>query len=65
MDLRQIEERLRTLRAEIARVVATGEDEEGLRLRSLFRELERWEALRWETMAASRPSPNPEGSLPL
>ncbi len=56
MDSRWIEERLQALRAEIARVVTAGEDEEGLCLRSLFKELERWEAMRRETIEASLPS---------
>ncbi len=41
-----IEERLQALRSEIARVVAAGEDEDGLHLRALLKELERWEAMR-------------------
>lgn len=41
-----IEEKLQALRSEIARVVATGEDEDGLRLRALLKELERWETMR-------------------
>ncbi|GBD07963.1 hypothetical protein HRbin22_00189 [Candidatus Thermoflexus japonica] len=55
MDRQWIEDRLRTLRAEIARLVKEGEDEDGLRLRSLLAELERWESIRRETMWASRP----------
>jgi len=57
MDPRWIEDRLQALRAEIARVVMSGEDEEGLFLRSLLKELERWEARRRETLGAARPSP--------
>ncbi|MCS6964648.1 hypothetical protein [Thermoflexus sp.] len=58
---RWIEEKAQALRFEIARVVAEGDDEEGLRLRSLLKELERWEALRWEIIRAARGSrPGPE-----
>lgn len=56
MDRQWIEDRLQTLRMEIARLIKEGEDEEGLRLRSLLAELERWEAMRWETMGISQPS---------
>ncbi|SNB73646.1 hypothetical protein [Thermoflexus hugenholtzii] len=47
------EERLQALRAEIARLIRDGDDEEGLRLRALLAELERWEAVRLN----SRPTP--------
>ncbi len=55
MDRQWIEDRLQTLRMEIARLIKEGEDEEGLRLRSLLAELERWESMRRETMGISRP----------
>lgn len=53
---RWIEEKAQALRFEIARVVAEGDDEEGLCLRFLLKELERWEALRWEIIRAARGS---------
>ncbi len=56
MDRKWIEERIQALHLEIRRLIAEGEDEEGLRLRSLLAELERWEAARWE--AGARIAPN-------
>ncbi|MCS7251539.1 MAG: hypothetical protein RMK32_01020 [Anaerolineae bacterium] len=47
----QVDERLRRLREELTRLVREGEDEEGIRLRSLLAEMERLEALRWELRA--------------
>ncbi len=47
----QVDERLRQLREELTRMVQSGEDEEGLRLRRMLAELERLEALRWELRA--------------
>ncbi|MBO9361113.1 MAG: hypothetical protein J7452_02810 [Thermoflexus sp.] len=47
----QVDERLRQLREELTRMVHSGEDEEGLRLRRMLAELERLEALRWELRA--------------
>lgn len=64
MDPKQIEERVQTIRREIARVVATGDDEEGLRLRSLLAELEHWEALRWATVRIA-PAPQPTRHRPM
>lgn len=51
MDRKWIEERIQALHVEIQRLIAEGEDEEGLRLRSLLAELERWEAVRREAGA--------------
>ncbi len=64
MDQRWIEERIQALRMEIQRLIAEGEDEEGLRLRPLLAELERWEAVRWEAgarIAAPRTGISPNG----
>ncbi|MCS6902353.1 MAG: hypothetical protein RMM07_02080 [Anaerolineae bacterium] len=47
----QVDERLRRLREELTRLVREGEDEEGIRLRSLLAEMERLEALRRELRA--------------
>jgi len=47
----QIDERLRRLREELTRLIREGEDEEGIRLRSLLAEMERLEALRRELRA--------------
>ncbi len=47
----EVDERLQRLRAELTRLVREGEDEEGIRLRSLLAELERLEALRREWRA--------------
>lgn len=47
----EVDERLQQLRAELTRLVREGEDEEGIRLRSLLAELERLEALRREWRA--------------
>ncbi len=47
----QLEERLQRLREELTRLVQSGEDEEGIRLRSLLAEMERLEALRLEWRA--------------
>ncbi len=46
-----VEERLQRLREELTRLVQSGEDEEGIRLRSLLAEMERLEALRRELRA--------------
>ncbi|MCS7350611.1 hypothetical protein [Thermoflexus sp.] len=46
-----VDERLRRLREELTRLVREGEDEEGIRLRSLLAEMERLEALRRELRA--------------
>jgi len=54
MDHQWIEERVRAIRLEIARLIKEGEDEEGLCLRSLLAELERWESLRREIMQATQ-----------
>ncbi len=64
MDRKWIEERIQALHVEIQRLIAEGEDEEGLRLRSLLAELERWEAVRWEAgarIAAPRTGIAPNG----
>ncbi len=50
-EMMQVEERLRQLREELTRLVREGEDEEGIRLRSILAEIERLEALRWEMRA--------------
>ncbi|HXF68504.1 MAG TPA: hypothetical protein VNK89_01745 [Thermoflexus sp.] len=64
MDQRWVEEKMRRLRSELHRLIAEGEDEEGLRLRSLLAELERWEAVHRE-LASPRgwvpPTTDPPG----
>ncbi|WP_448593420.1 hypothetical protein [Thermoflexus hugenholtzii] len=46
MEHAEVERYLQALRMEIAHLIRNGEDEEGLRLRVLLAELERWEVIR-------------------
>jgi hypothetical protein len=54
MERAEVERHLQALRMEIAHLIRNGEDEEGLRLRALLAELERWEAIRLNGGAAPR-----------
>ncbi|WP_448592647.1 hypothetical protein [Thermoflexus hugenholtzii] len=54
MERAEVEKHLQALRMEIAYLIRNGEDEEGLRLRVLLAELERWEAIRLNGGAAPR-----------
>jgi hypothetical protein len=50
----EIEQKLRTLRAELTQLVRDGMDEDGLLLRRMLAELERLEHQRWELRHAAR-----------
>ena len=50
----ELEQKLRTLRAELTQLVRDGLDEEGILLRRMLAELERLENLRWSLRASLR-----------
>lgn len=50
----ELEQKLRTLRAELTQLVRDGLDEEGILLRRMLAELERLENQRWSLRAANQ-----------
>ncbi len=52
----EIEQKLRTLRAELTQLVRDGMEEDGLLLRRMLAEMERLDQQRWELRAATRSS---------
>ncbi|MBP7689596.1 MAG: hypothetical protein KA765_16890 [Thermoflexales bacterium] len=51
----ELEQKLRTLRAELTQVVRDGLDEDGTLLRRMLAELERLENQRWSLRSAAQP----------